>query len=145
MRILLAIDKSKYSEAAVRSVTSFFKPQNIEVTILHVLPPIVLSAPPQMSRGYAPELEGERKEAQTFVDKYAQQLRREGFTVDCVVETGDVRETILDSAASRQADLILLGSHGHKGMSRLLLGSVAESVVRHANSSVLVARLPGNK
>jgi len=145
MKILAAIDDSKHSEAAINVVANYFKPQTTEVRILHVLTPIVLSAPPQMSRGYAPELEEQRTQARAFVDKCAQQLRAAGYKVDSTVESGDIRETIIDSAARWHADLILLGSHGHKGMGRLLLGSVAESVVRHANCSVLVARLPASQ
>jgi nucleotide-binding universal stress UspA family protein len=142
MKILVAIDDSKHSEAAIHVVANNFKPQTTEVRILHVLTPIVLSAPPQMSRGYAPELEQQGIQARALLDKYAQQLRAEGYKVDSAVESGDVRETIIDSAARWHADLILLGSRGHKGMGRLLLGSVAESVVRHAHCSVLVVRPP---
>jgi universal stress protein A len=142
MKILVAIDDSKHSEAAINVVANYFKPQTTEVRILHVLTPIVLSAPPQMSRGYAPELEEQGTQARALLDKYAQQLRAAGYKVDSAVESGDVRETIIDSAARWHADLILLGSRGHKGMGRLLLGSVAESVVRHANCSVLVVRPP---
>jgi universal stress protein A len=142
MKILLAIDDSKHAEDAVKGVAHFFNPQSTEVRVVHVLPPLVLSAPPQMSRGYAPELEGLAKEARGLVDKYAQELRAMGFQVDAVVERGDIRESIVDSAAGWHADVILLGSGGHKGVGRLLLGSVAESVVRHAGCSVLVVRPP---
>jgi universal stress protein A len=140
MRVLVAVDGSKYGEAVVHSVAHFFNPQNAEVRLLHVLTPVVLASPPQMSSGYAPELEVQAKEARTLVDRFAERLRAKGFNADSVVETGDVRESIIDSAADWHAELILLGSRGHKGMARLLLGSVAESVVRHANCSVLVVR-----
>ena len=142
MRILVAIDNSRHSEAAINIVANYFKPQTTEVRILHVLTPVVLTAPPEMSRGYAPELEQQGIQAHALLDKYVQQLRAAGFKVDSAVENGDVRECIIDSAARWHADLILLGSHGHKGMGRLLLGSVAESVVRHAHCSVLVVRPP---
>jgi nucleotide-binding universal stress UspA family protein len=145
MRILVAIDNSRHSEAAIHIVANYFKPQTTEVRILHVLTPVVLTAPPEMARGYAPELEQQGIQAHALIDKYARQLRAEGFTVDSAVENGDVRECIIDSAARWHADLILLGSHGHKGMGRLLLGSVAESVVRHAYCSVLVVRPPKNQ
>jgi nucleotide-binding universal stress UspA family protein len=145
MKILVAIDGSKHSEAAIDVVAKYFKPQTTEVRILHVLTPILPSAPPQMSRGYAPAREQAGAEARALVDKYAQQLRAEGYKVDSAVESGDVRETIIDSAARWHADLILLGSRGHTGMGRLLLGSVAESVVRHAHCSVLVARPPASQ
>jgi len=144
MKLLVAVDDSKYSEAAVNGVANYFKPQTAEVRILHVLTPIVLSALPQMSRGYAPELEEQAKQGRDLVDKCAQRLHVNGYKVDSEVETGDVRESIINSATRWHADLILLGSHGHKGMGRLLLGSVAESVVRHANCSVLVVRLPAS-
>ena len=145
MKILVAVDDSKHSEIAVHLVANYFKPQTTEVKLLHVLTPITLSALPQMSRGYAPELEQQGVQARALVDKYAQELRSEGYKVDSMVESGDVREVIIDSAARWHADLVLLGSRGQKGMERLLLGSVAESVVRHANCSVLVVRLPASQ
>jgi nucleotide-binding universal stress UspA family protein len=145
MRILVAIDDSKHSETAIHCAANYFKPQTAEIKILHVLTPVVLSAPPQMSRGYAPELEQEAAEAHALVEKYTQQFRAAGYTVDAAVESGDVRECILDSAESWHADIIVIGSRGHKGMGRLLLGSVAESVVRHAHCSVLVVRLPAGQ
>jgi nucleotide-binding universal stress UspA family protein len=98
-----------------------------------------------MSHGYAPELEQQGIQVRALVDKYAQQLRAEGYKVDSAIESGDIRETIIDSAARWRADLIILGSHGHKGMQRLLLGSVTESVVRHADCSVLVVRLHASR
>jgi len=142
MKILVAVDNSKYSEAAVHAINHYFKPQTVEVRVLHVLTPVVLTAVPQMSRNYAPELEQQAKQARALVDNYVQPLRAAGYAAESAVETGDVRETIIDFAARVHADLILLGSHGHKGMGRLLLGSVAESVVRHATCSVLVVRPP---
>ncbi|HYL83196.1 MAG TPA: universal stress protein [Candidatus Angelobacter sp.] len=144
MKILVAVDDSKHSEAAINVVASCFKPQTTEIKILHVLIPITLSAIPQMARGYAPELDQQRTQARALVDKYAQKLRADGYKVDSAVDDGDARETIIESADRWHADLVVLGSRGHKGMERLLLGSVAESVVRHANCSVLVVRMPAS-
>lgn len=141
MKILIAVDDSKHSEAAVNVVANYFT----EVKILHVLVPLTLSAIPQMSRGYAPELEQQGTQARALVDRYAQQLRAGGYKVDFAVEGGDVRETIIESAERWHADLVVLGSRGHAGMERLLLGSVAESVVRHAKCSVLVVRMPASQ
>ncbi len=140
MKILVAIDDSKFCEAVVQGISKYFNPQSVEIRILHVLTPLTVAALPQMARGYAPELEDQAKSTRALVEKYLQHLRSEGYKVDSSVETGDVRQEILDAAARWPADLILLGSHGHKGMTRLLLGSVAESVVRHAACSVLVVR-----
>jgi nucleotide-binding universal stress UspA family protein len=142
MKILVGVDDSKHAEAAVHALGQYFKPGSTQVRLLHVLSPLTLDVVPQMARGYAPELKDQAAEVRTLLEKYAGQLRAEGYTVDTATETGDVRETILDAATRWQADLILLGCHGHKGMGRLLLGSVAESVVRQANCSVLVVRMP---
>lgn len=145
MKLLLAVDDSDYSQEAVKQVSTHFNPQTTEIKILHVLTPASYSTPPQMSRGYAPEMEELEKEARSKVEHSAKTLRTAGFAVDASVETGEVRSTIIDSAADCGADLIVVGSHGHTGLERLLLGSVAESVVRHAKSSVLVVRKPALK
>ena len=59
-----------------------------------------------------------------------------------VVREGDPGLMIADYAADVQADLIVMPSHGYHGVKRLLLGSVAERVLRHANCPVLVLRRP---
>lgn len=56
MKILLAIDGSKYSDAAARNLASVFRNQSAEVLVVQVVEPLVFSAPPQMAAGYAPEL-----------------------------------------------------------------------------------------
>jgi nucleotide-binding universal stress UspA family protein len=145
MKLLLATDDSEYSQEALKQVATHFNPQTTEIKILHVLTPASYSTPPQMSRRYAPEMEESEKEARSNVEHWGKQLRAAGFAVDATVEIGEVRSTIIDSAANWGADLIVVGSHGHKGLERLLLGSVAESVVRHAKSSVLVVRKPALK
>ena len=140
MKLLLAVDDSEFSQEAVKQVSIHYNPQTTEIKILHVLTPTSYSAPPQMSRGYAPEMEEVEKKVRSDMDRSAKKLRAAGFTVDASVETGEVRSTIIDSAADWGADLIVVGSRGNKGLERLVLGSVAESVVRHAKSSVLVVR-----
>jgi len=65
------------------------------------------------------------------------------FKVDSVIDKGDVKETILDSAIQWHADLIVVGSHGSGGVRRFLLGSVAEAVARHAPCSVEIVRIHG--
>ncbi len=63
-----------------------------------------------------------------------------GATVRYQLREGDARDGILDLARISGADLVVVGSHGRRGLRRLLLGSVAEAVVRHAPCSVLVTR-----
>ena len=141
MKILLATDDSEFSEAAAKSLAEQFRPQDTEVRILHVVEPISLSSPPQMSRGYYPELEQQLPHAQEIVDRAAKTLSSSGFRVTTSVAKGDARSTILDDAAEWHADLIVLGSHGRKGLGRFLLGSVSEAVAHHAHCSVQITRI----
>jgi len=138
MKILMGIDESKFSDDVLRAIVTQFRPEHAEVRVLHVLQPTA-PAPPQMAPGYAPELEDQKKPAHALVERIAKELRSAGFKVDTAVEVGDIRETVIDSAADWGADLIVVGSHG-KGIQRFLLGSVAEFVARHAKCSVEIVR-----
>ena len=79
------------------------------------------------------------------LERAAQTLRAAGFKVEAAVEKGDIREKIIDAAAAWPAGLIVIGSHGRRGVQRFLLGSVAEFVVRHAPCSVQVVRLASGR
>jgi nucleotide-binding universal stress UspA family protein len=140
MKILVGVDDSRFSADLARAVVHQFRPKDTEVRVLHVLQPVALSDPPEMAAGYTPELESEEKPAHDLVESVAKELRSAEFTTDTAVETGDVQESIIDAAAAWQADLIVVGSHGQKGLRRFLLGSVAEFVARHAGCSVEIVR-----
>jgi len=142
MKVLIGIDDSKFSEDVIQAVVTQLRPQNTEVLVLHVLEPISLGAPPEMAQGYAPELEEQKKPAHELVERFAKKLRGAGFEASTAVEIGDVRVSILDTATEWHADLIVIGSHGRKRIESFLLGSVAESVARHAKCSVEVVRVP---
>lgn len=146
MKILLAIDGSKYSQAATQTLASAFRTQDAEVRVLQVVEPLVFSTPPQMAPGYAPEmaprLQDQLKQARESVERAAENLRKAGFKADSRVADSEIRTGILDTAGNWHADLIILGSHGEKGLRKFLLGSVSEFVARHAHCSVLVVRKP---
>ena len=146
MKILLAIDGSKYAEDATEAVKHALTAKNADVLVLAVVEPQIISNPPQMAAGYAPEQAERMKElgkcAAERVARAAERLRAAGFTVGKRVVEAEARSGILESAAEWQADLIVVGSHGRRGLRRFLLGSVAESVARHAPCSVLIVRTP---
>ena len=66
MKVLLAIDDSEYSQEAVKQVSTHFSPQTTAIKILHVLTPASYPTPPQMSRGYAPEMEELKQEVRSI-------------------------------------------------------------------------------
>lgn len=141
MKILVAVDEAQVAGDLVRAMAEMLRVESTEVRVLHVLQPLSTSPPPQMAADYAPELEAQKNKLQRMVDDAAEKLRAAGFLVEGArVEIGDVRQRIVDSAEQWGADLIVLGSHSRTGIQRLLLGSVAEGVVRHAKCSVQVVR-----
>ena len=66
--------------------------------------------------------------------------RRAGVTIRCLIWHGDPGEAIVEAAEAEGVDLIVVGSHGRRGVDRLLAGSVSERVMRSARVPVLVAR-----
>jgi nucleotide-binding universal stress UspA family protein len=146
MRILIATDGSSFSEAAFKAATALVHPQDAEVLVLEVVEPLMYFVPPQMAPGYAPEQAERQRElvdlAKITTSKAAEKLRGIGFKADARVVESDIRNGILDIAAEWKANLIVMGSHGRKGVKRFLLGSVAEAVARHAPCSVLIVREP---
>jgi nucleotide-binding universal stress UspA family protein len=140
MKMLLAIDDSKFSEAAVQAVIAHHKLQGLEVQVLHVIePPVSLMAPEITA--YVPPMESV-EEANALAAKAAGALRSAGVTVTTAILHGDPKSVILDDAKAWGPDLIVLGSHGRKGLERFLVGSVSEAVLRHAHCSVEIVRLP---
>lgn len=144
MKILLAVDDSKYSVAATQTVLRQAD-GNTEVRVLHVVePPSHLTAGGMGGYDTAldEELREESKKGEALVARVAQELRAKGLNVGAVAVPGDPRSKIIDAAAEWHADLIVLGSHGRTGVSRFLMGSVSEAVARHAPCSVEIVRMP---
>ena len=147
MKVLLAIDDSECSIAAVEAVATQFRSESTEVLVFSavdwetILPvsfvPAAgspLGADPVSIQDQAFQL------AQSLVEDAAKVLRKFDFQASTCVKKGNARRLILECEESWQPDLIVLGSHGRKGLGRLLLGSVAESVARHAKCSVQIVR-----
>jgi nucleotide-binding universal stress UspA family protein len=84
--------------------------------------------------------QAQTQNAQEFTDEIARTLNTTSLQTETAVRDGDPRTVILDEAKDWGADLIVLGSHGHSGLERWLLGSVARSIVDHAPCSVEVVR-----
>ena len=82
-----------------------------------------------------------RSNAAALLEDTADQLRRAGFVTVASLRNGDPRQVIVDYAKECRADLIVVGSHGKTGLDRML-GSVSDSVARHASCSVEIVRPP---
>jgi nucleotide-binding universal stress UspA family protein len=145
MKVLLAIDDSKFSRAATQAVIERPLPQDAEVRVLHVVAPVASLLTGEMGVQFGnigTVQQAQLIQAKELVEQAAQLLRAKGLNVSTVVEEGDPKTRIIDYAAEWHADLIVLGSHGRKGLDRFLLGSVSEAVARHTSCSVEIVRVP---
>ncbi|HEY7423006.1 MAG TPA: universal stress protein [Gemmataceae bacterium] len=134
--ILHPTDFSEHSEFAFRVASSLACDYNARLILLHVIPPPMVI--------YA----GGPVPAETWpsVEEVKEKLRKmEGRThhvrVESTVLEGDPVDMILRAAEETHSDVIVMGTHGRTALSRLLLGSVAESVLRKAPCPVLTAKL----
>jgi nucleotide-binding universal stress UspA family protein len=145
MKVLLAVDGSKFSEAAIQAVIAQAQADKTEVRVIHVVEPPTLLVAREMG-GFDPALEQvwdvETKHAHTLVEKTAETLRAHGMKVTTSVEQGDPKSAIIDASKEWHADLIVLGSHGRNAFDRFLMGSVSEAIARHAHCSVEIVRIP---
>lgn len=147
MKILLAVDGSPCSDAAVEEICRRSWPAGSEVMVLHVLhasiplvpDPFLLTVAAHMT-----QLNELRERAPRLVERDADVIRRAdaagGLAVTTRVVEGSPKQVIVDEAASFGADLIVLGCHGYGPVKRFVLGSVSHAVVLHAGCSVEVVR-----
>ena len=149
MKILLAIDDSICSESAVETLIRQYKPAETEVLVLHAIESVKLmpvsysyGMGPIFPQDYTSIIQRWRSEGEALAARTAKRLEAAGFKASSQVEESDARDLILTHAEQWHPDLILLGSHGRKGLDRFLLGSVSESVARHAPCSVEIVRPP---
>lgn len=142
-RVLLALDGSKPADAAAWIAVEISVATGSELHILRVLETEAYRPypGPEFWEGWEEELELAERHARSFLDDYARQLRAKGVKVaDVNLALGDADTEIVKFAEGMHADLIVMGSRGLGGIRRALIGSVSDSVVRHAHCPVLVAR-----
>jgi nucleotide-binding universal stress UspA family protein len=149
LKILLATDGSECSNAAARSIAQRPWPEGTAFRILSVVEPSApLFRPPYFSPEAMEELRGKDMErAQKAVSLAERILCGAGIEASSTVAVpaATPKELILSEAAEWGADLIVVGSHGRRGVNRLLLGSVSEAVALHANCSVEIIRRPSKR
>lgn len=151
MKVLLPIDDSKFADAAIEAVITQTRQEHTQVLVLHVVDwnnfmptpfPRVGEEPMYSTRQLESMIEGETRKAQELVKSAAQRLQAVGFQAATSVREGDAKMAILECATEWGADLIVVGSHGRRGVARFVLGSVSEAIARYARCSVEIVRLP---
>jgi nucleotide-binding universal stress UspA family protein len=138
-KILVPLDGSALAETAIPTAVQFAKEQGAAVVL--------------MRAAEAPWIHGEDiadvqvhivRDAEKYLDELADRLRAGGSAnVHTSVWYGAPSASIVEAAKAQHADLIVMTSHGRTGIGRLILGSVAESVLRGTTTPILLLRATG--
>jgi nucleotide-binding universal stress UspA family protein len=141
-RIVHASDFSPASRAAFSRAVELARANRAELTVLHVMTPIIpyvgdAYATPQ---AYEAMLASVRTQAQRQLDRLVRRARSGGARVRGVLVEGVPHERIARAARARRADLIVVGTHGRTGVARFFVGSVAARVIAIAPCPVLTVR-----
>ena len=140
--ILVPTDGSEISTLAVQAAASLAKLTAAKLHVLSVKEPFPYSAISEMQPVPPQEFyDAQERIARSRVEAAADAARADGLDIDgATVEALHPWEAILDHAKSRQCDLIVMASHGRRGISALLLGSETQKVLTHSAIPVLVIK-----
>lgn len=143
-KVLVALDGSPFAEHIMAQALHIARAFAARIELLYVLEPPAAIADPSVLMVLPPSPETERaarERATDYLKKIAADLVAPGLGVDCrVIDGSPVAATILDEARATGASLIALASHGLGGVQRMVLGSVADKVIRGSTIPVLVVR-----
>lgn len=142
-RILMATDFSEASLPAWKRALAMAKENRAALFVVHAYePPNVVQAEAVTPGIYEEWDQGVRASVIKKVDLLVNEAQKAGVDTTRIVEAGNPYEAIVKTAEDYEADLIIMGTHGRKGLSRIFLGSVASRVVATATCAVLTVRLP---
>ena len=140
-KILVPLDGSKMSEAALPYVRSLAQANQAEVYLMEVAESLQPHRYPQGVALLEPLVFELRAEANAYVHHIATTFNDLGIRTHAeVVDSVDIADAILSQAEAKGVDLIALSTHGRSGVSRWLMGSVADKVVNNAKVPVLLVR-----
>lgn len=142
-RILVAVDETPQSDAALALAVQLAADQRAELTITTVMRhPGEWYAPPDVIVDPAIDARLE-EDARGLLERAAMSARDAGIAVDTCLREGPVVDAIVGCIADHHADLIVLGTHARRGIARAVQGSVAEAVLRATAIPVLIAHAVG--
>jgi nucleotide-binding universal stress UspA family protein len=134
-KVLFPTDLSETSQTALDTAAALAAESNGKLLILHVVEPVSMAVPNEM---YMPPMDAELDELRKALDKVAP--TRAKIPCEHRLIVGNPAETIVQIANDEHFDLIVMATHGRSALMHLLMGSVAEHVVRNATCPVLTLR-----
>ena len=142
--LLVPIDGSPTADKALREAIRLARSSGAKVTLLHVMDALSHMTGFESGTLYAEQiLLLMRNAGENLLAQAGQKVLAQGLQVECILITegpGRVFEHVAEHARNNNVDLIVLGSHGRRGIDRALMGSDAEQIIRHAPVPVLVVR-----
>ena len=147
-KVLIALDYDPVAQKIAESGYALAKSMNAQVVLLHVVSDAAyyssLNYSPMMGfdsfngfdilqTGAVDEL---RKAAIVYLNKSKEHLNDD--TIETIIKEGDFGDAIMDAAIEINADIIVMGSHGRRGLDKILLGSVAEKVLHHTTIPLFI-------
>ena|SRR5438105_2534955 len=150
-KILLPLDGSEFAERIIAQVEPLAEKLGSQLVLLQVttaVETLIAETTPGMTGGGVavdptPIVEAEQTAAEEYLSGVAARLRAKGLKVEFEHPAGHGAHTIIERAKALGVNLIAMTTHGRSGFGRLVFGSVAEEVLRHAPCPVLVTRLTG--
>jgi len=136
--ILCPVDFSDASKKAIRYAQEFAANMGASVYLLNVVEPRPMAV--DVSLNYVPFEADLEKAAKDDLEVILKDFHRVGLRAEYGVVIGNPADSILEHIDMFNVNLVIMGSHGKKGLSRLIMGSVAETVVRKANCPVLIVK-----
>ena len=138
--VLVPTDFSASAEQTLDYAIRLARTLNARLTVLHVIQPVPMAGSDMgvaLPEAYLQDLE---EAVQRSMEETLARVTAAGLTAERIVVYGVPFQEIIETAKARQVDLIVMGTHGRTGYMHVLLGSVAEKVIRLAPCSVLVVR-----
>ena len=140
-RILVATDFSPASRRAFATAVGLAKSQRAVLTILNVIPPMVVVPVQYLDAGTMDRVDTlARRWSQKQLARLAARAAKSGVTAGVLLREGDVSSQIVRACRTTKADLLVVGTHGRRGVRKFVLGSVADRVVATAPCPVLTVR-----
>ena len=139
-KILVAVDESAFAARAADVGFDLARSLGAEVAIIHVVDPSVVAYAPEGGIPASELIALAQQAGKRLLAAHGQRTALQPVPLE-FIHVGKPATEIVKAAKDWPADLIVVGSHGRGGVERLLLGSVAEAVMRHASCPVLVVRV----
>ena len=139
-RILVPVDDSDPAREAITFACEQFP--DASITAIHVIhgPDFIVGHAQGAGEGFARSVEEGREAAEALLGEASDIAEDHGVDIETKIARGQIERTVLDFVDEHDIDLVIVGSHGRTGLTRVTLGSVAEKIVRRSPVPVLVAR-----